>query len=176
MNWDVIGAIGETVGAVAVVVTLAYLAIQIRVSRSVAADTNRLTRTNGVREWCLALLGNDKMLTTFVKGHGIESYVADFGKAFDLPTEEAARLDVMHQYFFWLHYGQFASTNDKKSTQELRKLAAVFYNVPSIRYSWERSPYGKSFMDPEFVSFIDEIAGGRSVRNAAAEEPAGKLE
>jgi hypothetical protein len=30
MNWDAIGAIGEVVGALGVVVTLAYLAIQIR--------------------------------------------------------------------------------------------------------------------------------------------------
>jgi hypothetical protein len=169
MNWDAVGAIGETIGALAVVITLAYLAIQIRVSRSVAADANRLTRTNGVREWCLALLGNDKMLLTFVKGHGIESYVDAFGKAFDLPPEEAARLDVMHQYFFWLHYGHFASTNDKKSMQELRKLAATFYNVPSIKYSWEKSPYGKSFMDPEFVSFIDEMAG-HSLAGVATEK------
>jgi hypothetical protein len=30
MNWEALGAIGETVGAVAVVVTLGYLAVQIR--------------------------------------------------------------------------------------------------------------------------------------------------
>ena len=30
MNWDAIGAVGEVVGAAAVVVTLAYLAVQIR--------------------------------------------------------------------------------------------------------------------------------------------------
>ena len=162
MNWEAVGAVGETIGALAVVVTLAYLIIQIRVSRSVAADANRLTRTNGVREWCLAVLSNDKMLATFIKGHRIESFVEAFGNAFDLPPEEAARLDVMHQYFFWLHYGQFASTNDKKSAQELAIVVVTFYNVPSIRYSWENSPYGKSFMDPEFVSFIDGIAGHTS--------------
>ena len=30
MNWEALGAIGEIVGAVAVVVTLGYLAVQIR--------------------------------------------------------------------------------------------------------------------------------------------------
>jgi hypothetical protein len=30
MNWEALGAIGEIVGAVAVVVTIAYLAVQIR--------------------------------------------------------------------------------------------------------------------------------------------------
>jgi len=32
MNWDAIGAVGEIVGALAVVVTLAYLALQVRAS------------------------------------------------------------------------------------------------------------------------------------------------
>ena len=34
MNWDAIGAIGEIVGAVAVVASLAYLAVQIRVQNA----------------------------------------------------------------------------------------------------------------------------------------------
>jgi hypothetical protein len=39
MNWDAIGAIGEVLGAVAVLITLIYLAIQIRQNtRSVAAS------------------------------------------------------------------------------------------------------------------------------------------
>jgi hypothetical protein len=41
MNWEALGAIGEIVGAVAVVVTLGYLAVQIRQNtRSVRASTN----------------------------------------------------------------------------------------------------------------------------------------
>jgi hypothetical protein len=32
MNWDAIGAVGEMIGALAVVVTLAYLALQVRAS------------------------------------------------------------------------------------------------------------------------------------------------
>jgi len=35
MNWEALGAIGEIVGAVAVVLTLGYLALQIRQSRRV---------------------------------------------------------------------------------------------------------------------------------------------
>jgi len=34
MNWDAIGAVGELLGAIAVVVTLAYLAVQIRQNTS----------------------------------------------------------------------------------------------------------------------------------------------
>lgn len=51
MNWDAIGAIGEIVGAAAVVLTLGYLAMQIRHSERATTDSNRMARYNGVREW-----------------------------------------------------------------------------------------------------------------------------
>ena len=41
MNWDAISAIGEIVGATAVVVTLAYLAVQIRNSTKIARSSTR---------------------------------------------------------------------------------------------------------------------------------------
>lgn len=41
MNWDAIGAIGEILGALAVVATLGYLAIQIRQSTAVARSSTR---------------------------------------------------------------------------------------------------------------------------------------
>ncbi len=42
MNWDAIGAIGEIVGALAVVLSLIYLATQIRVSNKVAQRDSRM--------------------------------------------------------------------------------------------------------------------------------------
>jgi hypothetical protein len=47
MNWEALGAVGEIVGAVAVVVTLVYLALQIRQnSRLIKASTHQ-----GASEW-----------------------------------------------------------------------------------------------------------------------------
>ena len=40
MNWDAVGAMSELVGAIAVVVTLIYLAVQIRLNtRAIRQDT-----------------------------------------------------------------------------------------------------------------------------------------
>ena len=53
MNWDALGAIGEVVGALAVVLTLAYLAVQIRQNtksvRSGALD-NSITTISAARQ------------------------------------------------------------------------------------------------------------------------------
>ena len=57
MNWEAISAIGEITGALAVVITLGCFGIQIRAAKEAAADTNRLQRSNGVREIMLASIG-----------------------------------------------------------------------------------------------------------------------
>ena len=43
MNWDALGAVGELVGAIAVVITLVYLAVQVRQSNSAAKSSNAAT-------------------------------------------------------------------------------------------------------------------------------------
>lgn len=104
MNWDAMGAIGETIGAIAVVATLAYLAVQIRMARTVASDTNRLTRATGVREFHLSASNNDSLLETMTTAYGADSYYGEYGDHFGISIKEAARLDSVHQYFFWLHW------------------------------------------------------------------------
>ena len=42
MNWDAIGAIGEIAGAIAVILTLVYLASQVRYAKNATLDQNRL--------------------------------------------------------------------------------------------------------------------------------------
>lgn len=62
MNWDAIGAIAEIIGATAVVITLAYLAIQIRNSTRIAKSAAR----QAIAEMSMAMgtdLVADKSLT-----------------------------------------------------------------------------------------------------------------
>lgn len=61
MNWEAISAIGQITSALAVVLTLGYLGIQVRATREVAADTNRLHRSNGVRDIMLASISNTEI-------------------------------------------------------------------------------------------------------------------
>ena len=166
MNWEAIGAIGEILGAGAVVVTLAYLAGQVRVARSTAADTNRLTRASGVREAHLAIATNDQLLETAAAAYGFSSYYDRYGEAFSLSPKEAARLDFMNQYWFWLHWGQYSSVNDPKDLAELAHLITGFYALPAVRYSWDHSPVAKPMLDPGFVAFVDKALAKRGTERA----------
>jgi K+ transporter len=48
MNWDAIGAVGEMIGALALVVTIAYLALQVRASTN-ESEGNAFTVTGNHR-------------------------------------------------------------------------------------------------------------------------------
>ena len=41
MNWEAIGAIGEVLGAFAVVMTLLYLAVQVKYAKNATTDATR---------------------------------------------------------------------------------------------------------------------------------------
>ena len=74
MNWDAIGAIAEGIGALAVVITLAYLAIQVKYAKSASADTNRLMRATGVRDMTLALAQNDELRRSLIRTFNLDPY------------------------------------------------------------------------------------------------------
>ena len=50
MNWEALGAIGEVVGAIAVVLTLAYLAIQFRQNSNALDQQNKLEKAKTVQD------------------------------------------------------------------------------------------------------------------------------
>lgn len=62
MNWDAVGAVGEVLGAVAVFVTLAYLALQIRQTRADLRRSVRQARGEAARQVLLAGMGNERLL------------------------------------------------------------------------------------------------------------------
>ena len=50
MNWEAMGAIGEVVGAIAVVLTLAYLAIQVRQNSNALDQQNKVEKAKTVQD------------------------------------------------------------------------------------------------------------------------------
>ena len=95
------GAIGEVVGAVAVVATLAYLATQIRYARLAASDTSRENRAQGVRDMMITTINNPAFRDAWRK--------ADTGSS--SPMAEA----------------------------------------------WEYDPLTKALLEPDFVTWVDEV-------------------
>ena len=82
MNWDAIGAVAEFVGAIAVVLTLLYLAVQIR-------QSNRLSRFQSARDVFEQINDNNRLV---VEAQDLRSLAS---KNFDsLTIEESKQLSV----------------------------------------------------------------------------------
>ena len=155
MNWEAIGAIGEIIGAAAVALTLGYFAIQLRASKDAAADANRLERAKGVREMMLATSLNAEFKEIITKGLQLENYYEELGTDLNMTPEEASTFDWAMLYWFWLHWGQFASETRNSDLEELKGIINSFYTNPGVRMCWEKSPWAKPALEKDFVSFVD---------------------
>ena len=157
MNWDAIGAIGEVLGAAAVVVTLGYLAVQVRHAKAATADQSRIYRATAVREIILETCRDDALRMLQTKSWGVEPYYEALADELGLTLEEATKLDWGNGYYFWMWWGQYASTTEIRDKKELEHIVANLGGTPGMRAHWENSPLSRPLLDADYVAFVDAV-------------------
>ena len=65
MNWEAIGAVGETVGAIAVIISLVYLALQVRSGTRALKTENRDSSFQSLMEFNYILVGDSDLAYLF---------------------------------------------------------------------------------------------------------------
>jgi hypothetical protein len=156
MNWDAISAILETIGVIVIVISLLYLALQIRFARLAAADTSRTARSIGVREIDLTMVNNAGLRKNWLKSSNLTPIYQELGSQLNLSVEEALQVDTVCQCWMRLHWGQFKSITTPEDLKDLESLISVFYLSPPMKNCWVESPYGKATYDADFVKFVDD--------------------
>lgn len=68
MNWDAIGAIGEIIGATAVVISLVYLASQIRISNRASRQAAEQNLLDNVRIWMGRIAESESLSDIWARG------------------------------------------------------------------------------------------------------------
>ena len=68
MNWEAIGAVGELIGSVAVVLTIAYLAVQIRQSGKASISVSTNQSRSAVTDVIGAISSNTDAVNTYSQG------------------------------------------------------------------------------------------------------------
>lgn len=162
MNWDAIGAVGDFVSAMAVVVTLIYLAIQVRHAKTATADQSRIYRATAVREIMMETFNNEALRMAQTKSWGMEPYYQDMAERLGTTIEEATMLDWGNGYYFWMWWGQYASTTEEKDQKELEHIVESLGGTPGMRSHWEESPLSRPLLDEDFVKFVDKILTNRN--------------
>jgi hypothetical protein len=140
MNWDALGAIGEIVGAVAVVITLIYLAVQTRQS----TEAVRHAFSRGVMEdanaWRFRIVENPDVSELFREG------LRD-PESLDANDKYRFRMLLDALVFHWQH--AFESGVHIPETNITRVLGQ-----PGGSWYWARA---KDVLTPEFAQFIDGL-------------------
>ena len=155
MNWEAVGAVGEILGATAVVATLVYLAIQVRYAKNAAADVNRLSRAVGVRETISKTVADSALADAWMRSEGSLGHYETLAEKMSLTVAEAYKVEQHCQVWWWLHWGQWASITTERDQDELKHLISEFYSVPPMSIAWTNSQNVR-LLDPGFQKFVTE--------------------
>lgn len=161
MTIQELGSIGELVAALATVVTLAYLATQIRYARLAAGDTSRQNRAESVREMQLVHLNNREFRHAWSKADtGTAARMEALSARLGVSVDEAQL--VWHGCCAWtfIHWAQYRSIKTADDQLELENLVREFYSIPPMIVVWETDPLTKALLDPGFVDWVDQILAG----------------
>ena len=167
MNWEAVGAISEGLGAIAVFVTLAYLAVQVRHTRAEMRRSIYVQRQEAARELCLSRAGNEALLSDTLKasqafGRSASGYVVEVAERGGL-TEAAALRVMWDEYAWWYWRAQQIPYVDELPKGE----RAAFEG--GIRFNYAERPIGrlwfetqKSLLSPDLVRYVESVLARRT--------------
>ncbi len=147
MNWEAVGAIGEIVGATAVVATLIYLASQVRHARN-DQKLASIRNTRSVRkEWAKFLADSPYASTIIAKATAGE----------ELTDEEKVRLIAINGFQWGMLYGEwidqklnlpgeFALSDDPA--------ISIMMGMPGAQDWFDN--YGRTAYPREFIEYMDK--------------------
>ena len=161
MNWEAVGAISDGVGAIAVFVTLGYLAVQVRHARDAMARSTRQARADAMRQVWLTQAGQPELAAAFAKlfaHHGVP--LAPFGATAAAAglSEAEARQVFASLWASWTHYEQVIEALD-----ELTEGGRCQFNDTLRANLGAAGPSGtwyqtmRSRLNPTAVRYIDEL-------------------
>ena len=151
MDWTAVGAVGEVVGAVAVVATLLYLSLQVREGNKQAELEGLRHTLDGFNEWMDQVVRSKQTASILRRGREGAS---------NLDADEWLQFEYLHIRFLNTLEGWYRSIDQTSRDPEYRTVqvanlvAAVqfFFGHPGTREVWET--YRVAF--PLVADVIDE--------------------
>ena len=147
MNWEAIGAIGEVAGAAGVIVTLAYLAIQIRQNTRAVRSSTYQALTDSSMSFTALIAGDPSLAGIWDKG------MSDYAS---LERESQVRFGFLMQNYVRMLENAFHQHQDGMLSGErwlrMARSIELVSQSPGFAQWWrsERAPFSESF--ERFVS------------------------
>ncbi len=153
MNWNAIGAVGEILGALAVVATLFYVARQIRENTRAVARQSHLDRARNVAEPMLSSPHNLPRIYAKIKAiDGSEPLTQALMETYDLDVEESV---AWARYHHQIWFGLEADYLFGGRSQQLAALIKVLLSFPDVKLFWQHE---KDWVyTREFVAYVTSL-------------------
>ena len=149
MNWDAYGAAGEIIGALAVVISVVYLAVQIRRQ----TDQARLGATRDIADQ-----RNDLISLVIEDSEVAQIYIKAVQDYDTLPNDERIRASFLFQQFMRLAEQQHLHVKqghiDPAYFDSMDRTYLEWLTFPGTQQWWSGS---KEFFEPEFRARIDML-------------------
>ena len=151
MDWDAIGAIGETVGALAVVISLIYLAVQIRNQNleSKAATVQQVLQHNAAT---ISQLQDPDLAQIWITGLGDIDALSDVERLRFVMYITTVLRDYENAYFQW--------RNGRLDDETWFTLMAVVRDVKSTPMYSQILEIRRHHFRPEVIKYMDELEVG----------------
>jgi hypothetical protein len=157
MNWDAIGALAELFGALAVVVSLLYLASQIRQNTTNLRFAARQSLTSQNADYTRMLLEPD-LGALFSRAIPVPIALQSLENAENLSDEELTRLVRMVYLALINLESQYNAWRTGALTEEewapARALVDMYVGSRAVRDIWSKG--ARELHGPSFAHFVDE--------------------
>jgi hypothetical protein len=171
MNWNAIGAGGEILGAIAVVISLGYLATQIRSNTSALRRAASRDAVTGVNGWFASVTTDNATANLF--GRGVENFAS-------LSADESARFRFIYFQLFKviedMHFQYEEGVLDEEQWEGWRWVATQYLASPGGQEYWGLINRGFSKRFHDFYASLQPArdyirAGQHAVRRAEVAIP-----
>jgi hypothetical protein len=149
MNWEAIGAISDMVGVVVLVITLIYVAMQIRQNNELLRSQSRQALVTNDVSSLSANLGLTDIFAKYVSGAGLSDEE-------QLKISFMFALDLRNREFEYFQYKN--GLLDKETWLAYRNVILINHSSELGKRWWDR--VGRGIVDPMFAKQIDELLVG----------------
>ena len=152
MNWDAIGAVGEMIGALAVVVSLAYLAVQIRAQNSEARIAGMHAVSEGFRDGIASLASIPHVADIWIKSMNDPGALTD-EELVQMFAVAQRNFRVWEEAFGLHRTGHLDDTIWEGITGQYRS----FLSHRGFLYVWQ---HRRQFYNEDFRNYVEGLPGG----------------
>jgi hypothetical protein len=161
MNWDAIGALGELAGAAGVILTLFYLAKQIRQNSESVDRSNEYAQANSISSIC----GNyTEIFSELARDEALAAIYSKATEGQPLNNVESVRLSAwVNMFFAWAennlfqhaHALGYASLDEQSLLDTMSPYVRKLISIKSVENWWAQD--GANLFTIEFREYVESL-------------------